>query len=57
MTITLHAEIIRNLLAIERPIINQLKLIKSITKKLSIIEKGITKFQISQMIKTLDSIT
>ena len=57
MTITIHAEVIRNLLAIERPTISQIKMIKSIVKRLSIIEKGITKFQINQMINALNFIT
>ena len=48
-TLTLHAEIISRLLSIERPVIDQLTLLKSIVTKLSIVEKGITKHQIEQM--------
>ena len=45
-TLTIHCEIIRRLLAIERPIISQHKLIKSVLNRLAIVEKGISKHTI-----------
>ena len=43
-TLTLHSEIIRRLLSIERPTIDPLKLVKSVVDRLSIVEKGISKY-------------
>ena len=56
-TLTLHAEIISRLLAIERPQIDQIKLLKSVVTKLSIVEKGISKHQINKMLVILNEIT
>ena len=56
-TLTIHAEIIRLLLAIERPTLDQLKMVKSVTKRLGSVEKGITKFQISQSLDILNKLT
>ena len=56
-TITLHAEIITRLLSIERPIQDQKKLLKSAITKLMIVEKGITKYQVTQMTELLKNIT
>ena len=56
-TLTLHAEIIRQLLAIERPTINPLNLVMNSVKRLSIVEKGITKHQINNMLKELTKAT
>ena len=57
LTITIHSEIIRNLLAIERPTTNQISIVKSVVNRLSIVEKGITKFQITKMKDILNNIT
>ena len=57
LTLTIHSEIIRNLLAIERPTINQISIVKSVINRLSIVEKGITKFQITKMKEILTKIT
>ena len=54
-TITLHAEIIRILLAIERPTTPQLELIRNTLERLNILERGVTKHQINEMIKILTS--
>ena len=45
-TLTIHCEIIRRLLAIERPILSQHKLIKLVIDRLAIVEKGISKHTI-----------
>ena len=42
-TLTMHTEIIRRLLAIDRPVTNQNKLIESVIDRLSVVEKGISK--------------
>ena len=47
-TLTIHCEIIRRLLAIERPITDQLKLIKSVIDRLAIVEKGLSRHMIKQ---------
>ena len=47
-TLTIHCEIIRRLLAIERPITDQLKLIKSVIDRLAIVETGLSKYTIRQ---------
>ena len=54
-TITINAEIIRQLSAIERPIIDPKIFVRSIIKRLSIIEKGITKIQIERLTKRLNA--
>ena len=56
-TLTIHAEIIRLLMAIDRPTLDQLKMIKSVTKRLGLVERGITKFQISQSLDILNKLT
>lgn len=53
ISITLHAEIIRQLMAINRPITKPVLLIQSTIKRLSIVERGITKYQINNMLKEL----
>ena len=45
-TLTIHCEIVRRLLAIERPVTDQLKLIKSVIDRLAIVERGISKHTI-----------
>ena len=54
-TITLHSEIISRLLAIDRPTMCQISLLRSVVNKLRIVEKGITKYQIKQMVNILDT--
>ena len=56
-TITIHCEIIRRLLAINRPTVNQFNLIKSVINKLIIVEKGVSKLIIKEMEQTLEKIT
>ena len=48
VTLTIHCEIIRRLLAIDRPKTDQQKLLKSVIDRLSIVEKGISKHTIKQ---------
>ena len=52
-TITLHAEIIRILLAIERPTTPPNDLINQTLTRLKTLEKGVTRYQIDQMHKLL----
>ena len=52
-TLTLHAEIIRLLLAIDRPKIDPSTMIKGVLNRLMIIEKGISKHNITKMIDTV----
>ena len=56
-TITIHCEIIRQLLAINRPVSNQNNLIRSVINRLRIVEKGVSKLIIKEMEQTLDIIT
>ena len=56
-TLTLHAEIIRQLMAIDRPTTDPLTLVTSTVRRLSILEKGITKFQIQNMLNELTKLT
>ena len=53
VTLTIHAETIRRLLSIERPIIDPKKLLKSIISNLYILERGITKYQINKYLETI----
>ena len=48
-TLTIHCEIIRRLLAIERPVTDQLKLVKSVLDRLAIVERGICKHTIKDL--------
>ena len=57
LTLTLHAEIIRILLSIERPDQDQLSIIKNTIKRLIIVERCISKFQLEKMLKVLENIT
>ena len=50
-TLTIHSEIIRRLLAIERPVTNQVRLVKSVIDRLATVETGISK----HIIKSLQS--
>ena len=54
VTLTIHAEILRRLLAIDRPIINPKILVRSVISNLYILEKGVTKYQISRYLEFLD---
>ena len=54
VTLTIHAETLRRILAIERPMIEIDCLLKSIIKNLNILEKGVTKYQTSKMLEFLD---
>ena len=56
-TLTIHAEVIRILLAIERPLTDKIILIKSIINRLLILEKGTSKIQIIKMKEVLESLT
>ena len=56
-TLTIHAEVIRILLAIERPLTDKIILVKSIINRLSILEKGTSKIQIIKMKEVLESLT
>ena len=56
-TVTLHAEIIRQLMAIDRPTIDPIALVTSTIRRLSIVEKGITKIQIQIILNELSKIT
>ena len=57
ITLTIHAEIIRQLMSIDRPTLEPLKLVKSTIKRLAIVEKGITKYQIENMLNELSKFT
>ena len=48
-TLTIHCEIIRRLLAIDRPITAQPKLVKSVIDRLAIVEKGISRYTIKSI--------
>ena len=52
-TVTINAEIIRQLSAIDRPTLNPKIFVCSIIKRLSIIEKGFTKIQITKLLNLL----
>ena len=55
-TLTINAELIRQLMAIERPTIDPHMLVQNTIKRLSIIEKGITKFQIIKFVDLLSNV-
>ena len=57
VTITIHAETIRRLMAIDRPIIDPKVLVKSVVSNLYILERGVTKFQILKYIAEMISLT
>ena len=57
ITLTIHAEIIRQLMSIDRPTLEPLKLVKSTIKRLAIVERGITKYQIENMLNELSKFT
>ena len=56
-TLTIHAELIRILLAIDRPTTDKLLLSKSIINRLAILEKGTSKIQITKMKEIIQSLT
>ena len=53
-TVTINAEIIRQLSAIDRPTLDPKLFVHSIIKRLSIIEKGLTKIQIAKLLERFD---
>ena len=56
-TITIHSEIIRRLLAIERPNQNIHKFIKSVITRLGIVERGTKKHVLKNILTELEKIT
>ena len=54
LTMTIHAEIFRRLMAIDRPLISPSELIKSAVNYLYILEKGVNKYQINKYIEHLN---
>ena len=54
LTLTIHAEILRRLLAIDRPNHSQSALIRSAINYLYILEKGVNKYQINKYIEHLN---
>ena len=52
-TMTINGEIVRQLLAIERPKLDPLQFVENTIKRLSIVEKGITKFQVVRLLNIL----
>ena len=57
VTITIHAEIFRRLMAIDRPMHSPSELIRSAVNYLYILEKGVNKYQINKYIEHLNSNT
>ena len=55
VTLTIHSEIIRKLLAIERPTCNPIDLLALTLNNLSVLERGITKYQINMLLKQFES--
>ena len=53
-TVTINAEIIRQLSAIDRPTLDPKLFVHSIIKRLSIIEKGLTKIQIAKLLERFE---
>ena len=56
-TLTIHAELINRLLAIERPQMDQVSLLRLVITKLRIVERQIPKLMIDQMLENLNNIT
>ena len=54
VTLTIHSEILRRLLAIDRPTIDPKKFLKSVIVNLNILEKGVTKYQIGKYLEIMD---
>ena len=54
VTLTIHAETLRRLLAIERPTVPVKDLLKSVVRNLSIVEKGFSKYQVKQILDHLE---
>ena len=55
VTLTIHAETLRRLMAIDRPVIECNSLLRSIIANLNLIEKGVTKYQTSIILQHLDN--
>ena len=56
-TLTVHGEIIRRLLSIDRPIYDPLKLVASVVDRLSIVERGLSKHTINSFKNVLSNLT
>ena len=56
-TLTLHAEIIRLLLAINRPVIDPITVIKGVINRLMIVERGISKYNITKMKEIINNLS
>ena len=54
VTITIHSEIIRKLLAIERPTCNPIELLRSTLNNLALLERGVTRYRINILQRQLD---
>ena len=57
ITLTTHGEIIRVLLAINRPTLEQITLVKHVINRLGVVERNISKHQIMKMSDILNSLT
>ena len=57
LTLAIHSDVIRRLLSIDRPVVDQWCLIKSVINRLFICERTISKYQISLMLKEIERIT
>ena len=55
-TLTINCEIVRQLLAITRPTVDPRTFVENTVKRLSIIEKGVTKIQILTLLDRLKSL-
>ena len=53
ITLTIHAETLRRLLAIERPVVPVDNLLLSIVRNLNTLERGVTKYQVSKILEYL----
>ena len=56
-TLTVHSEIIRRLLSIERPTNDPIKLVSSVVDRLSIVERGISRHIITSFKKVINDLT
>ena len=54
ISLTIHSETLRRLLSIDRPTIDPKTLIKSVFTHLNTLERGVTKYQVSKLLETLN---
>lgn len=54
ITLTIHAEVLRRLLAIERPVSDVDDLLLSIVRYLNTLERGVTKYQVAKIVEYLE---